>query len=47
LEKASLKPDDLVKLFPEDPAIFLEKMRIWMDEGFIMENEDGSISWNQ
>ena len=46
LENDSLKPDDLVKLFPEDPAIFLEKMRIWMDERIIKENEDGTISWN-
>jgi ATP-dependent DNA helicase RecQ len=47
LENNSLKPDELVKLFSEDPSIFLEKMRIWMDERIIKENEDGSISWNQ
>jgi ATP-dependent DNA helicase RecQ len=46
LENNSLKPDQLVKLFPEDPSIFMEKMRVWMDERIIMENEDGTISWN-
>ena len=46
LENEPMKPDQLSHLFSDDPAKFFEKMRVWLDEGILIENIDGSISWN-
>ena len=46
LENGPMQPEKIAQIFPDDPAVFLDKMRIWIDERIVIVNENGDVDWN-